>query len=241
MSIEALEELARSFGYVVEVVERVGLVEADHLPKDVVDVQAEVASALYGVRVVLFEELDIVHKVNVLTGRRAVVARSSHQAAQNVVQAAAGVLRRPYALADAVAALDVERLVGVALLVVEKSVQAERGAGELAHDLRVHVGIVAVAVAGAGLERQQIVLLCHRATDHKGQELAVCDVLIHGDVDATRLLEQAFVVPVGHGVDQAGGDGVVVAVPEQLHAGQVRVLLGVRVRREEDGHFDLVE
>ena len=173
------------------------------------------------------EQVVVERKVHL---RRLIVAPARHQAAEHVVEAVARVARRHDVLLNVLTREHVEVRVRVALLVVDEGVEAIGGRGELAHDLRVEELVVLLVVAV--LERQQVVLLGERVADERGQVLGVDDVLIHGDVEASRLLEHALVVPVRALVREPLGQPVVIAQPNGLRAEQVRALLGVVVGRE---------
>lgn len=71
----------------------------------------------------------------------------------------------------------------------------ECGSTKLIQNGRIQIGIVACAVAG--LLQQEAVLLHHRPAQSDGQPLVVGDVLDESGDNATSLLEQAFIAPIG--------------------------------------------
>lgn len=106
--------------------------------------------------------------------------------------------------------------------------------GESIDDSWIYGRIIAVPIAV--FLGQQAELLHHFFTQNDRQELVVRDVLDDGDVDATRLLEQSFVVPVRVDLRELGGQSVVLARHQRVHAREYKLLVHANLSRLEAEH-----
>lgn len=106
--------------------------------------------------------------------------------------------------------------------------------GESIDDSWIYGRIIAVPIAV--FLGQQAELLHHFFAQNDRQELVVRDVLYDGDVDATRLLEQGFVVPVRVDLRELGGHPVVLACHQRVHAREYKLLVHANLSRFEAEH-----
>lgn len=107
--------------------------------------------------------------------------------------------------------------------------ERQYGGGETVADGRVR-GLVVRAAVPLGLQFQLAALGVPTA-EQRGQPLGVRDVLDRGRDDPARLLEQRLVVPVRVDQRQLAGHAVVLAHPQRVHGGQVRLRVRPHVAR----------